>query len=233
VLSDLQSAHLMSVPFENLTIHLGGRNVLELERNYEKIVVERRGGWCFELNGTFAWLLTELGFDVTMLSGGVYMGADFSDQLDHMVLRVDLDEPWLADVGFGENFTKPLRLVTGIDQPRGRRVYRLEPDGEALILSHDGELDLRFSLTPRTIEQFQPNSDALQSRQNSFTRQPSCSMATPDGRITLSGMRAIETRDGVRTERDMESEAERRAFLRDRFGVVVDGQFVAPVLTDL
>ena len=56
------------MPFENLTIHLGGRNVLDRERNYEKIVVEQRGGWCFELNGMFAWLLTELGFDVTLLA---------------------------------------------------------------------------------------------------------------------------------------------------------------------
>jgi N-hydroxyarylamine O-acetyltransferase len=223
----------MTVPFENLTIHLGGRNVLDFQRNYQKIVVERRGGWCFELNRTFAWLLTELGFDVIMLSGGVYSGSEFSDELDHMVLRVDLDEPWLVDVGFGENFTTPLRLVTGIDQPRDRRVYRLEPDGDGLILSHDGERDLRFSLTPRRIEQFQPNSDFLQSHENSFTRRPSCSMATPDGRITLSGMRAIETRDGVRREWELESEAGRRAFLRDRFGVVVDGPFVAPVVTGL
>ena len=94
-------------------------------------------------------------------------------------------------------------------------MYRIEPDGEALILSHDGELDLRFSLTPRRIEQYQPNSDYLQSHQTHFTRQPSCSMATPDGRITLSGMRVIETRDGARREWELEGEAARRAFLRD------------------
>ena len=233
MLSDLQWAHMMTVPFENLTIHLGGRNVLDPKRNYEKIVVEHRGGWCFELNGTFAWLLAELGFDVTMLSGGVHMGTEFSNELDHMVLRVDLGEPWLVDVGFGENFTTPLRLATGIDQPRDRRVYRLEPDGEALILSHDGEPDIRFSLTARTLEQFQPNSDFLQTHETPFTRQPSCSMATPDGRITLSGMRVIETRDGERTEWVLDDDAARLAFLRDRFGVVVAGPFIAPVVTHL
>ena len=107
MLSDLQRAHMLSVPFENLTIHLGGTNVLDLESNYQKIVVERRGGWCFELNGTFAWLLAQLGFDVTLLAAGVHMGTGYSNEFDHLALRVDLDEPWLVDVGFGENFTRP------------------------------------------------------------------------------------------------------------------------------
>ncbi len=229
MLSDLQRAHMLSVPFENLTIHLGGTNVLDLESNYQKIVVERRGGWCFELNGTFAWLLAQLGFDVTLLAAGVHIGTGYSNEFDHLALRVDLDEPWLVDVGFGENFTRPLRLQTGIDQPRDGRVYRLDPDGERLAMSHDGELNYRFALTPREISQFEQSCRFLQSAAGSFfTRDPGCSLATENGRITLAGMRLIETTAGDRTERVLKTEDERRAVLRERFGVVVDGPFRSP-----
>ncbi len=214
---------MLAVPFENLTIHSGGRNEVGFERNYEKIVVERRGGWCFELNGTFAWLLTQLGFDVTLLGAGVHMGEEgFSDEFDHLTLRVDLAEPWLVDVGFGENFTTPLRLEMGIDQPRDGRIYRLDWEGERIVLSHDGELDYRFGLTPRQIGQFDQNSRFLQSDPGSpFTQQPMCSLTLPDGRLTVSGMRLIETHGGVRDERGLRSADERIAILRERFGITL------------
>src|SRR4051812_10193641 len=67
----LQVAHLLSVPFENLSIHWGEPIELDDEALFEKIVVRRRGGFCYELNGLFATLLRALGFDVAMLSAGV------------------------------------------------------------------------------------------------------------------------------------------------------------------
>ena len=67
----LQVAHLMSVPFENLSIHAGEPIVLEENALFTKIVAGKRGGFCYECNGLFAGLLRELGFDVVMLSAGV------------------------------------------------------------------------------------------------------------------------------------------------------------------
>src|SRR6266850_2828108 len=85
----LQVAHLLAVPFENLSIHAAQPIVLEDDALFTKIVEKRRGGFCYEANGLFAALLRELGFDVVMLSAGVAnaegsFGADF----DHMVLMV-------------------------------------------------------------------------------------------------------------------------------------------------
>lgn len=71
-LRDLQRRHLQTTPFENLSIHLGERVSLSVGDLFDKIVVRRRGGFCYELNGLFASLLTALGFEVTMLGGGVY-----------------------------------------------------------------------------------------------------------------------------------------------------------------
>ena len=76
-----------------------------------KIVNEKRGGFCYELNGAFAALLRALRFRVTLLSGRVArQDGSYGPEFDHLTLRVDLEEPWLADVGFGDCFLEPLRL---------------------------------------------------------------------------------------------------------------------------
>src|SRR5712691_1012859 len=107
----LQLAHLYTVPFENLDISLGREITCDEARFVHKIVNLRRGGFCYELNGAFAALLRELGFRVTLLSGRVAReDGSASPDFDHLVLRVDLAEPWLADVGFGDSFLEPLRL---------------------------------------------------------------------------------------------------------------------------
>src|ERR1039458_10379901 len=117
----LQRAHMFAVPFENLDIHLGRPIVCDEDRFLHKIINERRGGFCYELNGAFSALLRALGFQVTLLSARV-AGADGDTDgpdFDHLTLRVDLpgstnhgltaEVPWLADVGFGEGFLEPLR----------------------------------------------------------------------------------------------------------------------------
>ena len=76
VLAALQRAHMLAVPFENLDIALGRRLVLDRRANYARIVERRRGGWCFELNGLFAWLLQQLGYRVTLLGSFSIQGPD-------------------------------------------------------------------------------------------------------------------------------------------------------------
>src|SRR5438093_8691000 len=91
VLRRLHHRHLLSVTFENLDIHLGRPIILDQELFYNKIVRDRRGGYCYELNG---WLLRELGFRVSMLSAKVAgKNGGFSPDFDHMTLLVRLEEP--------------------------------------------------------------------------------------------------------------------------------------------
>jgi N-hydroxyarylamine O-acetyltransferase len=75
-LSKLQAHHLFTVPFENLDIHLGKKIVLGESRIYQKMVVPGRGGFCYDLNGLFCWLLRSLGFSVSMVSSQVYRPAE-------------------------------------------------------------------------------------------------------------------------------------------------------------
>ena len=227
-LRQLHCAHMFSVPFENLDIHRGRRIVVDADAFLRKVVERRRGGFCYELNGAFAALLEALGFRVTLLSGRVPMddGRD-GPEFDHLALRVDLDEPWLADVGFGDSFIEPLRLKPEIEQVQGNTVFRIIEDERLRVerLSPGGKWKFQydFTLTPRRLSEFAGMCDYHQtSPESPFTHKTMCSLATPDGRITMSEMKLITTRKGVKSEREFANDDERRRVLREVFGVELE-----------
>ncbi|HKQ06769.1 MAG TPA: arylamine N-acetyltransferase [Blastocatellia bacterium] len=226
-LRDLHRAHLLAVPFENLDIHLGREIVLDDERLYAKVVERRRGGFCYELNGAFAALLSELGFNVKKLAAGVGRAdGSFGPLFDHMALLVELDELWLADVGFGEGFREPLRLAEEGEQAQAFGSYRIRQDGEHHILEQragDRWLpEYRFPLQAYEYGDYQEMCRYHQtSPLSSFTQKRTCSLATVDGRVTLTNNRLITTAGGERTERELTDELEIAAILREQFGVVL------------
>jgi N-hydroxyarylamine O-acetyltransferase len=219
---------MFAVPFENLDISVGRKIICDENRFLHKIVHERRGGFCYEMNGAFAALLRELGFQVTLLSARVSNG-DGRDgpEFDHMALRVELDEAdWLADVGFGDFFVEPLRLEPGLEQEQFGRRYRIAAtESEFYVEANiDGawKRQYTFTLQPRQLSEFGTMCLYHQTSPDShFTRNRVCSLATPEGRITMSGDKLIETRNGVREERVLHGDEEWRAVLRDRFGVAL------------
>ncbi|HKI00782.1 MAG TPA: arylamine N-acetyltransferase [Thermoanaerobaculia bacterium] len=225
----LEIAHLQAVPFENLSIHARQPVVLDDESLFDKVVVRRRGGFCYELNGLFAALLRALGFQVAMLSAGVARAdGTFGPDFDHMALLVTLEERWLADVGFGDSFRDPLRLDERGEQPEGPRAFRIDEDGgHLLLLRRDGagepwQKQYRFTPQPYEYADYAGMCRYHQtSPESHFTQRTLCSLATPEGRVTLSGMRLITSRGGERHERALESEEERAALLRELFGVIV------------
>ena len=229
-LAALQRAHLFAVPFENLSIGWGEPIVLDVAQHYEKIVDRKRGGFCYEQNSLFAWALVELGFSVNRLAAGVWSpdrpGDGFGDEFGHMALRVALDEAWLADVGFGDNFRAPLRLTEDIEQLEGARAFRLTRDGERLVMEMreaDGvwQKRYRFALIARPIEAFAAMCRFHQtSKLSPFTQKRVCSLATESGRITLSGDEWIATRrDGTRCVTLIAGEAEAERLLLQHFGI--------------
>lgn len=223
----LHLAHLYTVPFENLDIHLGRPIVLDESLLFDKIVGRNRGGFCYELNGLFCALLRGLGFRVTMLSAGVARASGgFGPEYDHLALRVDLDDPWLADVGFGEGFREPVRLNDPADQVQGDCAYRIAAEGDHRILLRrdpggDWNAQYRFLLEEHALGDFAERCRYHQtSPESSFTRERLCTLATPEGRITISGRRLIITTTTGRTERDLDGETEYAAILRERFAVI-------------
>ena len=224
----LHRAHMRSVPFENLDIARGTPLVVDPEANVRKIVELGRGGFCYELNGAFAALLQALGFNVTLLSARVAREAGgFGPEFDHLTLRVDLDEPWLADVGFGDSFVEPLRLKPDLEQSQDGRKFRIIEDPEGLVLQkqepgEDWKNEYLFSIAPRRIEDFAEMCHYHQSSpQSSFTHKSVCTLATNDGRITVANGKLIITKNGQREERAISGEDEWKDLLCKHFGVVL------------
>lgn len=228
-LRGLHVAHLVAVPFENLSIHAGEPIVLEDGPLFTKIVERRRGGFCYEANGLFAALLRRLGFDVVMLSAGVANAeGGFGPDFDHMALMVSTDRRWLVDVGFGDSFIEPLLLDDRGAQVQGARAYRILHDDARLILTRrdpgeEWKAQYRFSLQSREYADYAAMCRHHQTSPLShFTRARICSRATEEGRITLSEMRLITTsREGGRQERILTGQAEYTDTLREHFGIVM------------
>jgi N-hydroxyarylamine O-acetyltransferase len=226
-LRGLHRAHLMTVPFENLDIARKREIVCDEDRILEKIVGQKRGGFCYEMNGAFAALLRALGFEVTLLSARVPRADGSSGpEFDHLTLRVDLEQPWLADVGFGDSFLDPLRLEVGTEQPQDGRNFRIvEKDGSLCVerIEPGGtwKQEYSFGLVARRLEDFSSMCHYHQtSLESPFTRKSVCTRATADGRITLADRKLIVTQAGQRSER-MLTEEECGRVLQDEFGVVV------------
>jgi len=221
-LEALCRAHLQSVPFENLDIHLGVTLKLDEASLFRKIVRRGRGGFCYELNGLFAWLLREVGFSVELLSSRVLRKSRVGSDFDHLALRVwCAGKPYLVDVGFGDGSTMPLPLVAGAVRSDSEASYRLRSFGDELLYqveTVDGETKgYELSLIPRQMAEFAPMCRHHQTSARSwFTNARICVLRTDSGTVSLI--------DGVYkfaggTVTSVGSDGDYLTTLRDVFGV--------------
>ncbi|MEV4282520.1 arylamine N-acetyltransferase family protein [Actinoplanes xinjiangensis] len=214
-LRELHRAHLLTVPFENLSM---GQVSLDPDDLFDKVVRRRRGGFCYELNGLFALLLTELGHSVTRVAARVDGGERLGPPFDHLALIVD--GQWLVDVGFGDHSTYPLRWDSRTDQddPGGRFQLTDTTDGDVWVL-RDGKPRYLIETRPRELSDFTATCWYQQTSPDShFTRTTICSRLTEDGRVTISDRTLIVTSGGARTETQPEDLA---GAYRSHFGITL------------
>ena len=229
-LTALVMHHLQTVPFENLDIHRGIPISLDPEHLFAKVVERRRGGYCYELNSTFARLLTALGFSVELLSAQVHTGADeWTPDFDHLCLLVDsplLGERHLVDVGWGQDPQAPIPLRDGAGHEEVSRHVGLrwrEPHWELVADSGEGAVpQYRFTETAHQLGDFAERNRWQQTDPAShFRTQSVVSLTAAAGRVTLSGDKLIETVGGQRSERVVPDD-ELADVLADRFGLRLD-----------
>ncbi|MGH2632451.1 MAG: arylamine N-acetyltransferase family protein [Tepidiformaceae bacterium] len=223
-LRGMQRAHFFNVPFENLDILAGVPIEVDEQVNFDKIVGRRRGGYCLELNGTFSRVLRQMGFRLDVLAARVLTEGYLSPPFSHMSTLVHLDEPWLADVGFGGRLIAPLRLHESGVQAFGERRYLVANDGDHWFLTtlEEGSPPMTyvFMLTPHQYSEFLPVNTWLQTSPDSrFTRGEVVSLATEHGRLTLAPGRLIVTDGDQRSEQPIDSPEERATVLRQHFGI--------------
>lgn len=134
VLHALTGAHARAIPFENLDVLLGRPIRLDPDAIVQKLVHDRRGGYCFEQNGLFLEVLETLGFRVSPISARVRLQRprDFTPPRTHVFLRVEIDgESWLTDVGVGAlSLTSAIRLdESGAEQATPHEPRRIVREG--------------------------------------------------------------------------------------------------------
>jgi len=223
MLFGLHQAHMRSVPFENLDIHLGHKINLSLPRLFDKIVIKNRGGFCYELNYLFSALLNACGFKVDLLSAQVFDGDVPGREFDHLLLLVECEGVlWISDVGFGDSFISPIKLGNQPVEELGY-MYKVTSQDEKQVLFRKkiNETWLPqyiFSVIPQNIEAFEGMCEFQQtSSESSFTKKSVCSIATESGRLTLSNGKFIETSNGIRIENLIPSSKVYRQILQQYF----------------
>ncbi len=219
----LQSNHMFHVPFENFDIYNGIPVKFSVESFYRKIVSRKRGGYCYELNGLFHWLLRSLGYDSMLISALVAEKGGFLTEFEHMAIVVTiLGQRYLVDVGFGDNPLTPMALIPGKIQTDAMSDYHIADDS---VVDGKNHLSLEkwnpvsrtfvtkyyFTLAPRSLEYFEIMHQYQEVVPSSYyKRRLICSLPTSDGRISLVGNRLIETvgnRRRIRTIEDIEEMA--------------------------
>ncbi len=219
----IHRAHLRTIPYENLDIHLGRPLSLDLGAQFTKLVLDRRGGWCYEMNGVLAWALGEIGFQIRMVSGTVGRSTR-GDQAEgnHLVLIGELDQPYLVDVGFGDGPLEPLPLVPGPYRV-GRFEFRLTESGGRWVLHNHpfgGAPEFDFTLEPRSLPDFASKCTELQtSPESGFVKTTVCQRYDGDALVSLRGAVLRTVTEAGQVERDLTGRTEYQTVLEQRFGI--------------
>lgn len=226
-LSKLHKNHLYYIPFENLDIHTNKKIILSKKHLTKKIFNNNRGGYCYELNGMFYILLKELGFKAKMISARVSNGkGGWGEEFDHMAILVELDEIWLADIGFGDSFIEPVKFELDIIQNNLNGYFKIEKyDDEyyKLMKSTDGKEftdEYIFTLKERNWDEFEEMNNFHQtSPESHFTQKIICTIAKRNGRVTLTNNKLIITKGDRKFIKEIKDENNFNEKLYKYFGI--------------
>jgi N-hydroxyarylamine O-acetyltransferase len=230
-LRELQYRHVFAIPFETLDIHNQIPIILKVNLLFQKVIRDRRGGYCYELNVLFHHLLIFCGFDVNLVAGRLHHGNNrYGREFEHLALIVNLNgRDWLVDVGYGDFSLVPLVIAPGEIQSDGRNYYQIiDPvmvDGQAYLgvakwnkSKQDFKIDYVFSLTPRALPDFfEMNEFHQTSPESHFARSLICTMPTPEGRITLINNKLIRKEKDKRQVKIIQGAGQREQLLEKYF----------------
>jgi len=226
-LAVLHRAQFFSIPFENFDV-LSGRGVdLDPDLVFDKLVMHRRGGYCFELNGLMLRVLRTLGFDARPLLARVHLTDPPSGRTHQLNLVTLGGDRWCMDVGFGAGGPRaPLPLREGVTAcgAAAFELSRCEPWGWMLRTGESGRWKASYSfdlghVTPEDIAV--GNHYTSTSPMTHFTQLATVSLPISEGRISLRDLQFTEVdTTGERTRRiDPGSYLD---FLREAFGIELE-----------
>ncbi|QUW22421.1 arylamine N-acetyltransferase [Sporosarcina sp. Marseille-Q4063] len=224
-LGEIQNLHLEHIPFENLDVIRRIPIYLNLKTIYEKIVMKHRGGYCYEVNGLFHALLCELGYDAHLVSATVLrQTGEWAKADTHAAILVNLEEPYLVDVGFGAACPRlpvPLNGDKKVDVNAAYTITQINDRQFDLVYESDKEQRTlyRFNNEPKNLLDFHEGCVFNQvSKDSSFTHHDVITKATPTGRVTLTDQTLTIIENDLREKVNL-SESEKQQTLRDIFNI--------------
>lgn len=225
-LKTIHRLHLLTIPYENLDVQLGRPVTIDPAAAFEKIVGRRRGGWCYEMNGLLGWALGEIGFDVTRVAGSVARAVIGDAQPgNHLVLRIELEGSWLADVGFGDGPIEPFRISPGAFSSH---IFRFEldrtADGWWRLINHPRGGAPSFDFRPEAADEaiLAERSHWLQTApQSPFVQNAVVQRQRPDGLAILRGKTLKVLTHDATESRDLASADEYVQMLSEVFGLIL------------
>lgn len=205
----IQAAQSYTIPFETFDIAMGRPILLTIDGIFKKLVREKRGGYCYEVNGLLHYVLDKLGFKTRLCLAR--LADDKGDLLAasvHMVIVVA--EKWLVDVGWGKGFVEPFELDS----------ESVVKDGEGYSFFQNGKRLHHFTLENHPLAFFETRNSYHQTSPKSlFASQIFCSMPTPEGFVSMQGGTFVQKIAGEKKEHIVSSDSEYRKLLQSAFGL--------------
>ena len=228
-LRKLHRAHLLHIPFENLDIHYNRKIILDYEKIFQKIIGQKRGGYCYELNGLFFHLLHQLGYEVKLISAKVRNEErdEYGKEFDHMAIIASIDgEEYLVDVGFGKGVIFPKKVEHGLVQMDYTDYWRFikDVDDNFILQSSDNATVFSskylFTLDAKELIQFFEMNEFQQHNPGStFREKKMITQLTETGRITLTDRLFKELKLGSIKETEISNEDEFLSLLEQHFSI--------------
>lgn len=244
----VQRGHVTSIPFENLEIMLDRPIVFGIDNLQRKLVLDRRGGYCFEQTALFAAALERLGFAFTALVGRVTMGSDKLRPTTHALLLVEADgDQWICDVGFGRGPLEPILFADGNEVVQDGWGFRLEKRTDAksgmpgvqewALVQHgpDGWTERHtFQLAPVYRLDFEVLSHYVSTHPRSpFTTRPFAQRFTVEAHYQLDGTSLTTTRPNGKSDMRVVGLTEVPPLLDETFGITLAPADAARLTDDL
>ncbi|MDW0117844.1 arylamine N-acetyltransferase [Sporosarcina thermotolerans] len=225
-LKELQFLHMTNIPFENLDVIRKVPIYLNLITIYEKIVTRIRGGYCYELNGLFHWLLVELGYDASLVAATVFRpNGKWAKPETHAAILVHLDETYLVDVGFGDSTILPIPLNGDLCTDAGGSYDVKKFDNLMYVLNRtrngESRMIYKFRATQKRLEDFHEGCVFNQvSADSTFTHVDIITRATETGRISLYDDELSIYEKGNKKNRVI-THTEKPSVMKDLFGIEI------------
>ena len=227
-LQKVHRGHITHIPFENLDVFNGKNLSVKPEDVYEKMVTNRRGGYCFEMNSLLCWALNEMGIPTYGVLARVSRGGQGFGNHSHRMNISEADgRRWICDVGFGGDcFVDPLLFELETEQETHGCVYRVMPGKQVqyvVQLKKDGVFTdlLGFDDIPALAEDFELSNFYTNCHPTSgFKHMLMLNRFTETGRVSMFNTFLTLTEGSEVTRRDVPWE-ELSAVLQEHFGLDV------------